>query len=465
MFLSVYFAEPLFEDRYARDAFVFFCLLVLFNGFILLESRRDLLAFLFPSSIAINYLYLSLFIGALGFYTDNIVSLVMKTDAPSWERNTISNVFLAGVVACVVAFSNYGRTSASLAVPRFESGKVLFILAIYGATLVTFATTGFLFGEQVLAAIFIVFVLHVIGLRSIHARLAMYLVAFIPLALAVAHSKREAIFLLYPVIVVEVIMGKWGKVDLRRLLLATSGVVTVAALIVVMTTLRVPEVFGVKSIFDIPAAVSRYLSFDNFIPYFLLNIEATYTYFHVINTIDLSVKGSMPVLWGETYIKPLFIGIPRDWVDWKPRSAVDYYTTIFMPEFRMAGGSWAISMLGEAFLNFRVMGAIPCAAIICWFDYLFRRHVIGTPRKGLLYSVGALYFCAAVLNFARGSGLDLTLVQFILVVSSVSPVAIFLNYSEALRLVYLREAFSGSGQIIRHVYALPRKMKIGPISV
>lgn len=253
-------------------------------------------------------------------------------------------------------------------------------------------------------------------------------------------------------------MGKWGKVDFRRISLVFLAILALSGLILVMTVVRAAEVYGVSSIGDIIPAVRAYLQWGNFIAYFLLNIEATYTYFHVYNALDMAVA-QIPVLWGETYIKPLFIWLPRTWVEWKPNSAVDVYTTIFDPQFRALGGSWAISMLGEAYLNFKMFGAIVLAMILGVFDRVFRTCVLDVRGHGLVYCVGAIYFGPSVLNFARGSGLDLALILFIVVVATAVPFAMVLNYRSGLKLLYIREPVTRAGKVVRHVLVASRSAR------
>lgn len=283
-----------------------------------------------------------------------------------------------------------------------------------------------------------------------------------PVALAMSHSKREAVFLIYSIIILEVIMGKWGRMDFRRITLAVLSIFGLFGLILVMTVVRASEVYGVSSIGDIIPAVKTYLQGSNFITYFLLNIEATYTYFHVYNALDMAGT-RIPLLWGETYIKPLFIWLPRTWVDWKPNSALEIYTSIFDPQFRAIGGSWVISMLGEAYLNFRLLGAVVVALIMWFFDRIFRTYVLDTRGRGLLYCVGAVYFGPSVLNFARGSGLDLALILFIVVVAAAAPFAIVLNYRKSVKLLYVREPVTQAGRVVRHVLAAPRGARIRPV--
>ncbi len=445
------------DDRFLRDACALGGMLIVFNGFIYVSGKRDLLVFLYPSAIAINYLYFSMFVGAIGFYKGSIAIAYMQNDPFMWSSSPISNAFLSLVVGFSILFIKYGREKAVMTVQNSSVAQTVAVFCIFLFALLSFKYINFLLGEQLVGSIFCVYILSVISFRRFSTRLFLYALALIPFMLAMSHSKREALFFLYPILVIETIIGKWGRLNLRGIVVVTMMLCIMVLSIIAMNVVRAPDVFRVDSLGDYFTAIIDYLQWPDLTTYLLLNIEATYAYYHVYNSIDLAMKDIIQPLMGETYIKPFFIWIPRDWVDWKPRSAVDIYTTIFAPAYRAEGGSWAISMMGEAFLNFRIFGALLLVAILSRFDWIFRSFVLKNCGRGLLYGVGTIYFTVSLMNFARGTGLDLILIQFIVVMTAALPLAMMMNYRASLSTLYVREPLPQSGGIFFRVSSLPKR--------
>ncbi|WP_339831382.1 hypothetical protein [uncultured Parvibaculum sp.] len=396
------------------------------------------MVFLYPSVFAVNYLYVSLLIGAAGFYGNKIVVPYMASYSLSWDASVGSMLFFGGVVAAILLFSDYKAPQVFWLERRQHVGGILLSLLGFFFALLVFADGEIFFAEQIIGAVFAVYVLQVLAVKQPSTRIVLYLLAFIPFALAMAHSKREAIFFLYSILVFEVILAKRRQLTLSRVSLALSGAVVLGFLVLIMTVVRASAIFGVSGISNILPAVAAYLEWHDFWGYFLLNIEATYTYFHVVNAIDMSSKGLVPLLWGETYAKLFYIWLPRELGLWKPDSAVHYYTTLFSYDVRREGGSWGVSMLGEAYMNFRFAGAIVVAGLLSGFDWIFRNFILRPRGRGLLYSVGALYFGVAVLTFARGSGLELAFIQWVVTIAAALPFAIVLGFGKRVTALWRR---------------------------
>ena len=283
---------------------------------------------------------------------------------------------------------------------------------------------------------FLIYALHVVGYQAGKARLLLYAVALIPLSIFLAHDKRDVIFPLIGVILLEALVRNRARFTFRRVLsLVLFYTPPVLALILVMTVLRAAEQFGITGVRDIIAAVSAYVRTTDFLPSLFLNLEWTYTYVHTFNAVNYALTDRIPALLGSTYVKVLFIFAPREWIDWKPDSIIDIYTSYYDQRYRRLGGSWVSSMVGEAILNFRLFGAVILALILMAFDRVFVRYVLIQRRRNYLYAGSALYGIVAFLLYARGSGLDLALISFLVAALYCGCVSLVMKYGRRGRVV------------------------------
>ena len=194
--LSTLITNNAIDDRFLRDACALGGILVAFNGFVYVSGKRDLLVFLYPSAIAINYLYLSMLVGAIGFYNGSIAIAYMQSDPFMWSPSSIPNVFLALVVVFAILFANYDNEKSILATQNSSLSRTSVVLVILFSILLVFQYNKILFGEQIIGSIFCIYVLSVVAFRKFKTRLFLYSVALIPFMMAMIHSKLEVIFLL-----------------------------------------------------------------------------------------------------------------------------------------------------------------------------------------------------------------------------------------------------------------------------
>lgn len=416
------------ESRFLGDALFIGGLVAAFNCHVLCESRRDLLVLLRPSVVVINYLLLSMTLGALAFHIDAIVLPSMTEGVRYWDNAFVTRLFLGIFVLAVVAGHDYRGKAVAIVLPYAGPIKVAamagFIVMLGGVL----ESVGFGFAGEVAAAGVAVVAVHVARWESAKARWLVYSIVVIVLAIVFAQSKRNAIFLLYPILMLEAMRSSDRRLTLevaRRLAVLGAGTLV---LILLATAWRTRELLLIDSVLALPVAAFTYAQDDRFLGFFLLNIEATYTYFHASNAIEYSIAGLIPEQWGSTYLKAVLIGLPRSIVAWKPFSAVHYYTSAFDPLFRDIGGSWVVSMLGEAFMNFHLFGSVVAAFILRVADSAVIR--IGTRgfRDNIVVAALAFYFPVACLVYARGSGFDLALVQVLVVVVAAVPWMLVVRY-------------------------------------
>lgn len=400
---------------------------VLYNIYVYLRSKANVYTFLQPSVIGINYIYLSMALGALAFVSDNIIIPRMRSDAAEWLTSAIPILFLAGVVCLVVAFGDHRPKHTAWTLPSPSPTRVTMLLLLTVGTAFVGSEVDLIFVGPLASVTYLIYALHVAGYKVGKARLLLYALPLIPLSIFLAHDKRDVIFPLIGVILLEALVRE--RFTVRRMLLwILFCTPTVLALILVMTFLREPEQPAITGVRDFIAAMSVYVRRTDFLAKLFLSLEWTYTYVHTFNAINYALTDRIPALLGSTYVKVLFIFVPREWIDWKPNSIIHIYTSYYDQKYWSIGGSWVSSMVGEAILNFRLFGAVILALILTVFDRLFVRYVLIQRRRNYLFVGSALYGMVAFLLYARGSGLDLALILFLVAASCCGCLALVMKY-------------------------------------
>ena len=217
-------------------------------------------------------------------------------------------------------------------------------------------------------------------------------------------NKREAVFLIFPIIMMYAILMKL-KINKKILLLYTPLLLALLILfILVMSITRAG--WDSESIWMSFSFIENYLSDDLLWAYFYQDIEVSYMFFHTYQSIEYILADSSLLTYGATFFKFLFLFIPLDIIE-KPASFVHLYTTHLDSAYRSSGGSWAPNLISEFFWNFHVFGIVAISAIFFWINrlyYILHKSIITgvvTFKPWYLYSVTLL------VSFYRGSGSNL----------------------------------------------------------
>ena len=426
------------DDLHMKNMLSISSVLLFFNLYVFVRSNGNTLCFLQPSVFGINYIYISMALGALTFISGNVILPRMMSESSRWTDSPTPIAFIAALVAVAILISDYPEKDAAWLVPQPNPFKILTLLSATLGTATLGSAANFIFVAETTAGLFMLYILHVIAVRNGKIRVLFYLAAIVPLTVLFAHDKRNVIFLIVPITILELIVRDWRSITVQLAARAFVAVSAVAGLVLVATVLRTPGPGGISSIGETLSAVGRHTATRYFLGYASLNFELVYTYFHTFNAINYVLADRLGTLFGSTYAKLLFILIPRELLEWKPWGASYVYALRFDRAYRLAGGSWAVSMVGEAFLNFRIMGAVVLPLVLRLFDGVFCRWVLVRDKANFLSAVAALYFPVAFMNYARGSGLDSFLIMMIVATATAGLVSIALQYGKKSRIWAVR---------------------------
>ena len=281
--------------------------------------------------------------------------------------------------------------------------KIITFAVIYLAS-VAMATVNLPFAAQVVAVGFIGYCLHICNIKNLKTRMLLYLTLFIPIALLLHDDKRDAIFLLFPLFIIELLQKPEKKLNFKSLFTIFNITFGVLIMIVLATVLRAAEYYEINKLIDIFSAARTYVFSELFLGYFLQNIEATYTYFHTINAIEMWTFQKLDALSGGSYVKAFFVTFPREIFDFKPQKA-SYWYTLTYDENTDFLAFWAVSMFGEAYLNFQIFGALILVSILKFLTIYFTQLLCEAVKKHMI-NIMKLYLPVAFLDFSRGAGLD-----------------------------------------------------------
>jgi len=225
-------------------------------------------------------------------------------------------------------------------------------------------------------------------------------------------NKREIAMTLFLVIFVE---AYFSRAQLRFRFVHIVGYVAAIAmffgLILAASILRGYGDFEVKSAAEAVFLIPKYVSSDFFIDGITDNLELNYCYGTTITAMDHGLRGLVDFQYGASLAKWVFLPIPRDAIAYKPQSMMQLFTSEFMPEWWLAGGSLPVMFAADMFLNFHVFGLAAFALIWWGINELFVRIHTVAFRSLAFYT--CIFLVITVLMFARGSGIELWLMYFL----------------------------------------------------
>jgi hypothetical protein len=365
------------------------------------------LEFFKPTMLTVCYLGLSMGLGAMFYASDAVVRKSTLVQYHRWTTLDVTYTVISGVLLLLFFAAILGRrrsdiptlhpVTVSLSWPFLLAVGVLLLLSVVG---LRGAYAPMVWAPLACTLFFVLF----------RARAAWrWLVVLIIVALIAAvsaESKRNAVFLLLPAMILEAIFGS-RRINLKWLAFGFPLVVAVSALILAMSQMR-----GINNQTGFLQALSNVLQYATSQQNLALvsnNFELGYVFFHSHDAVNAGLTIPHVRTHGETYLKALFVGVPQSLVSWKPASFVEAYTDWHDPQFRAAGGSWAATAIGEAFWNFGSWGLVGISALLVFLDrsYFF---LIGLIRRNR--AAGAVIALVAIENtmlYIRGSGLDVLL--------------------------------------------------------
>lgn len=403
-----------------------FVLIGLFTLFWLVDAakNRDMLILSEPSALIVTYTLFSILFGSIGYQYEFVLnergelswfaswkyyhvalafSLFSISILISWSKKDFkyNKLLINSARSIKVKFTNYDLIPLVVLIPFFFIGLDLQIFGGVGDLSIL---------PKTLAAI-LCFVN--IQRAKLLYRFALYSAIIVLFVTFSIHDKREAIFLVFPVLWLEFVRVKYC-LSFLGLIALIGATISLLCLILLMSISRGYGGFGeFDSIFQAAPYLPKYVISDKFIGGLLNNIEASSFFFNGMNAINYVIENSV-YTFGSTLLKFLFVLVPRAIYPDKPNSMIDIYTTAYDYEYRSIGGSDPINIFAEYFWNFHFFGLI--VVIILAFlamrlsTLMYRSYL---KNRCLLLSCGLIAYMN-LLTMLRGSGLDQYLVYVLI---------------------------------------------------
>tara|TARA_Y100000741_G_C18256475_1_gene559151 strand:- start:695 stop:2080 length:1386 start_codon:yes stop_codon:yes gene_type:complete len=437
IFLLFFTLTPLLlSNDIAKEYSYIFFLIQLLTITLINYSRRHLLYFLSPVNLLIYYVNGSFLVASLAFVNNVVFPSEYLMTFDSWRYFNIS-LFYVLITTYSLFYLDYLLSSSYKSIiqeKRFVINKKfqINILVVSACLFIVFfffpLSVGAIGGSgnmsYVPMAVASLNVFYLLAVNKMRYRLIAYLAIIGFFAIISYSSKREAIFFIFPLLLIEAVVFS-KKVNLKEFVSMIGVGAVMVFLILGMSVMRGYGSTGPEDRVDLISvlpAIIRYIGMNDFIKYFLLNIEVNYTFFHSFNAMEFVMNDTNLVAYGSTIYKTLFIIFPRSLFSFiKPDSFIHLYTYAYSPSLRAAGGSYPPNLYAEMFWNFHFSGFVIMNIVFFGLTKIYA-YTLKKINQGHFFKYNYLIFIYLFLvTYYRGSGLDMFAVYaiFALLFSSI----------------------------------------------
>lgn len=271
-----------------------------------------------------------------------------------------------------------------------------------------------------------IFIVNILSNTRSKIKYPIYLLMILISIIGNFEDKRQIFFILILIIFFEFIRKKYEiNFSFKKILFSLALILLFTYIILVSSLLRGYGQYNVDNPVDATFFIGKYLNSNNIKNTLTANFELSSAYGNTSNAVDYVYKGEVDYLYGYTFIKFLFIPIPRQVFPGKPRSMIDIYTTKFAPHFRDRGGSLPVGLYGESIWNFSLLSLIFIYLLYSYLNKLYRYAVLSVTKSIFKnIEVFIIYLYITLIMFIRGSGFEIWLVYPLISI----PLIISLNY-------------------------------------
>jgi len=394
-----------------------------------------------PSFLILTYISLSLFLGQyvvirqIDFHTTYYDLFV--------HYSSVKLITIYFLLSGLVVFLSIPVKQENLELIKFQSnkkglsqGKILLLLGVI--FLLSFASfslrvigggDNFIYPVKLGLAIIIVFHTYLLKNRF------KYFVYIVLIALFVSlhyESKREIIFLFFLIAFFEILKrSKQLKFRLKEIFIGVFITSCLVYLIVVSSIMRGYGGFNVSSPLDASYHVVEYLQSDYVGKALAINFEISTVYGNSSNAVDYIVKDEVDYLYGSTFLKFLFLPIPRSLFPEKPQSMVNIYTKQFAPDLHAIGSTRPIIIYSEVLWNFSIFGLMFLYFMINFFNRVYLKMIYQIGKRDLkVMTVFYIFMYITIIQFIRGAGFELWLLYALVQLPFTLGVLKLLNLSK-----------------------------------
>jgi hypothetical protein len=255
-------------------------------------------------------------------------------------------------------------------------------------------------------AIYVCYALLVSNHVSTRRFLMLFAACLVLMTIKFYGDRREIIYFTYGALFLYVIRYRPRNNFFIKIIIVIPFIVF---LILISTILRsgsgvLEFILNFKEYSDV---INKYFEIENFFYFLAINSDAGNFYVHGVKSMQIILSDSVNLLFGSTYLKSLFLFIPREiFPGLKPDSMLSIYTTHIDPSYRSAGNSYPINFMAEAVWNFYILSSL----FIYYFGKILNYIHMNILIKFMKYSnfkiILLFSMISPVMNFVRGSGFE-----------------------------------------------------------
>lgn len=395
----------LFTEEIVRSFIYVNYLLQIF--YIVLYSRivKDQLKFFIsPSILSSLYLLISFVLADLLFRNNMYLLEYQSNFYSSWTHIHKSLIFYNACtfLLCVSYFCSkpyFVRNTLNRYIeinPSIKNSILIFILLLI--VLISNIQLSFPGGSIDISTIFstILAISLFVRIKNINGskRFILYLLIIAIFAVFRFNNKREAIFLIFPILLLELSTLKYKLINVKyifQLLVVGLSMFLVIVYMSIMRRDQGKDEVSISQIKDVIPAVIEYISIDNVLPILADNIEVNYVYINSHHAIELIENKPELMTWGGTYIKPLFIFIPRSIFPNKPEGVITLYTRAALPDAAANGYCLPLSIQTESYWNFGFIGGLLMTFFVFSFLNSFFKYFYKSIQENKFSNILYLY--------------------------------------------------------------------------
>ncbi|WP_412971511.1 hypothetical protein [Glaciecola sp. MF2-115] len=381
-------------------------LLVIYS---VLKTGR-LINFMTPAVLCILYISISCSLGAYAFYNNLLVGRFSYSAYQSWQFVSQSTFFLLFCNCLFFLVNIFVKPNYNL---KFNASDVdeKLIFSTFGIMFLLTVPIALIFPDysMIPKTISALLILYYLASTQMKFRYFIYIFILVLFAVSSVESKREAIFLIFPMIFLEALFSGI-KLNIS---IFFKGIIFAFFLLSLIVLMSIARGYGgyeaADSLINALPFFFQYIENPIFLSAFFNNIEATSVYYNAMQSIDYVQKDTSLVAFGSTITKFLFVMIPREiWSD-KPSSIIELYTAHHDPSYRAIGGSDPIIIYAEFFWNFHYF-AILVLPILFYLITKLYCAIVSVLQNRTYFKIPVLLFVYMnFVTYVRGSGLDMYL--------------------------------------------------------
>lgn len=439
-FLTIFFPLLFSEDSFRYHVYQNYLLQLFWIFVYVCNSKEQSKFMLSPSVLSSLYLLISFILADLLFRNDLYLLKQQYLYYLSWNHiriaacyyNACFFILIMTYKLSIPVFIKNGLNRKKAVKPLFFNDFIsLFLLFVFLYYNIQIDLPGGNIDLPIIAATLLAIIIF-IRISEIHSlyRFILYIGVIAIFAIFRFDNKREAIFLFFPIVLLELSKIKSNIFKITNILKMFLVIIGAFSLIIFMSIKRADNsqnTNSITSLTDILPQFIKYLSAETVLPIIADNLEVNYVYINSHQAIEFIENKPTLKTYGSTYIKPLFLFVSRELYPEKPEAVITLYTREFDAAAAATGYCLPLSLQTEAYWNFGVLGGLVSIFIIflilnCCYKYI----LISLEQRDTIANVFYLYVYYVFFILYRDSGFEKVILWL--------PVAYF--FLKSIKIIY-----------------------------